>query len=178
MICFWLSEARQASKSLSCRHFLTLLQAAHRMTYMGERLHYANHIQEAVKYPSVALSIISDGMQQGHCKLPWYGTNASAPLTITQQLQGVLVHGREIVFYRHFHPTMKGTNTAINCFLLSLEAVYQREGCLPSTIYHQIDGGSENTSHAMMGICELLVSKRLCLKLILTGLLVGHTHAG
>ena len=71
-----------------------------------------------------------------------------------------------------------GTNTAIHCFLCSLEAVYLREGALPQTLYHQIDGGSENTSHAMMGICELLVSKRLCTKLVLSRLLVGHTHEG
>ena len=108
MICFWLSETRQSSKSLDRRHFLTLIQAAHRMTYMGERLHYSLHKQEAIKYPSMACSTISDGMQQGHCLLPWYGTNASAPVTITQQLQGVLCHGREITFYRHFHNIMKG----------------------------------------------------------------------
>jgi hypothetical protein len=47
---------------------------------------------------------------------------------------------------------------------------------LPDIIYIQIDGGSENTAKAVLWICELIISKRLCKKIILTRLMVGHTH--
>lgn len=40
----------------------------------------------------------------------------------------------------------------------------------------QVDGGSENTAKAALAICELLVAKRLTRKIVLTRLLVGHTH--
>ena len=40
----------------------------------------------------------------------------------------------------------------------------------------QVDGGSENTAKAALAICELLVARRLTRRLILSRLLVGHTH--
>ena len=47
---------------------------------------------------------------------------------------------------------------------------------LPDTIYYQIDGGSENTAKCVIAMCELLVARRLTKKIVLTRLLVGHTH--
>ena len=49
-------------------------------------------------------------------------------------------------------------------------------GSLPDVIYIQIDGGSENTAKAVLLICELIICKRLCKKIVLTRLMVGHTH--
>ena len=39
-----------------------------------------------------------------------------------------------------------------------------------------MDGGSENTAKAALAICELLVARRLTRRIILSRLLVGHTH--
>ena len=39
-----------------------------------------------------------------------------------------------------------------------------------------MDGGSENTAKAALAICELLVARRLTRRVILSRLLVGHTH--
>lgn len=39
-----------------------------------------------------------------------------------------------------------------------------------------MDGGSENTAKAALAICELLVARRLTRRIVLTRLLVGHTH--
>ena len=50
------------------------------------------------------------------------------------------------------------------------------EGKLPQTIYHQIVGGSENIALAWFGLCELIVARRLCKRLVLTRLMKGHTH--
>ena len=49
-------------------------------------------------------------------------------------------------------------------------------GLLPDTVYYQIDGGSENTAKAVILICELIIIKGLCKKIVLTRLMVGHTH--
>lgn len=40
----------------------------------------------------------------------------------------------------------------------------------------QIDGGSENANKYMLAVCELLVLKRLCKRVVLTRLPPGHTH--
>lgn len=60
---------------------------------------------------------------------------------------------------------------------MSLEQQYKaNNNSLPDTVYHQIDGGVENTAKAALAICELLVARRLTRKVVLTRLPVGHTH--
>ena len=39
-----------------------------------------------------------------------------------------------------------------------------------------MDGGSENTAKAALAICELLVARRITRRIVLSRLLVGHTH--
>jgi hypothetical protein len=41
---------------------------------------------------------------------------------------------------------------------------------------YKVDGGSENTAKAALAISELLVARRLTRKIVLTRLMVGHTH--
>lgn len=45
--------------------------------------------------------------------------------------------------------------------------------CLP---LWQVDGGGENTAKTALAICELLVARRLTRRVVLTRLMVGHTH--
>jgi hypothetical protein len=59
------------------------------------------------------------------------------------------------------------------CWLSSLEKQL-KDGKLPDTVYLQIDGG-EMTVLALC-IAELLVHKGLTRKVVVTRLLVGHTH--
>lgn len=40
----------------------------------------------------------------------------------------------------------------------------------------KVDGGVENIAKAALAMCELLVARRLTRKIVLTRLLVGHTH--
>ena len=82
-----------------------------------------------------------------------------------------------MTLYRTFNNIYNGANLSIHTWLKNLEAVYDSEGGrLPDTIYAQIDGGVENANVTMKGICELLVSRRLTRKVVLTRLPVGHTH--
>lgn len=149
------------------REIVTKLHAYHRSAYMGERADYAERQFQALQFPQSYLSCISDGMAQSHCKLPWKG-NLNEGLHLDQHLQGVYFHGRCLNIYRTFHNVPNGGNLGVHTFLLGLEAIHEKDGALPSTIYHQIDGGCENIARTMLGICELLVIRRLTQKVVIT----------
>lgn len=115
-------------------------------------------------------------MAQSNCVLPWL-KNLSNLRTLTQHIQGIIVHGKKTIFYRTFHNISNGSNLQIHTMLLSLENILRSEGFLPDTLFYQIDGGSENTAKAVHYLCELLVAKRVVKKVVLSRLMVGHTHA-
>lgn len=85
-------------------------------------------IQNAILQPMDYLSIVSDGMAQGHCLLPWEAGKHGWSKQLPQHLQGVLVHGRHTILYRTFHSVSKGANLQIHCLLLTLEKVYLEHG--------------------------------------------------
>jgi hypothetical protein len=175
-VCAALTNIRRQKMDYATQQYVARLFALHRSMYMGERLDYYSRRNDALLTPSSYLSLIADGMQQNHCILPWQANINTFPCTLSQHLQGVLVHGRCIEIFRTFHNLGNNANLSIHCFLQSLELRLQIEGKLPDIIYYQVDGGSENTSKHVLAICELLVAKRLCKKLVLTRLPVGHTH--
>jgi hypothetical protein len=115
-------------------------------------------------------------MAQSHCVLPWL-KNMSSVKTLSQHIQGVIVHGIKTIFYRTFHNIQNNANLQIHTILLTLENILHEKGKLPDTFFYQIDGGSENTAKAVIFLCELLVAKRVVKKVVLTRLMVGHTHA-
>ena len=78
--------------------------------------------------------------------------------------------------YRTFHNTFNAANMQIHTLLLALEDVHRNEQRLPDTIFLQIDGGAENISKTMIAMCELLVARGLTKKIVLSRLMVGHTH--
>ena len=122
------------------------------------------------------MSTISDGMAQGHNMLPHFGNQNQWNDGLPQHLQGILNHNRGMTMYRTFHNINNCANVAMYTFLDTLERTMNEEGKLPDTIFHQIDGGSENTAYAWLALCELIVARRLCKKIVLTRLMVGHTH--
>lgn len=115
-------------------------------------------------------------MAQSHCELP-HLKNLASLKKITQHIQGVIAQGRKTIFYRTFHNVALGANVQIHTMLLTLENILNTEGKLPDTFFYQIDGGSENIAKAVIHTCELLVAKRIVKKVVLTRLMVGHTHA-
>ncbi len=127
--------------------------------------------------PHNYLSLVTDGMAQSHCVLPWQKNLAKAVTPISQHIQGVIMHGRKNIFYRTFHNLTNSANLQIHTFLLSLERIRAEDGVLPDTLYYQIDGGSENTAKAVLFLCELIVARRLVKQLVLSRLMVGHTHS-
>ena len=175
--CAALSHCRRTFKDKSSRKTITYMHALHRVTYMGERRTYALRVQEAFDLPDYYMSVISDGMAQNHCLLPWWANNMQFGEYLPQHLQGLLNHGRGFTFFRTFHNIVGGGSFQLHCFLMELDFYYERDGKLPDTLYYQIDGGVENVAKTCIVMMELLVAKRLVRKIILTRLPVGHTHA-
>jgi hypothetical protein len=174
--CAILSEARRKHLSRDARRYLTQLHSFHRTMYMGERQSYYARRNDAMLMPADYWSGIGDGMMQSHCQLPHRGNMVQFPSTLPQHLQGILAHGRSMEIYRTFHNVSNGCNLSLHCLLLALEKVKLEKGRIPDVVYYQIDGGSENTGRAVLGICELIVARGLAKKVVLTRLPVGHTH--
>lgn len=175
MTCFKLTELRRQRKDSTGRSLATALHAFHRSMYMGEKAAYYSRALQAKNDPNNYISLISDGMAQNHTKLPWLANLKDFSSSIPQHLQGIIDHGTEFVIYRTFHNVAIDSNLALHCMLLQLE-MKLCNGKLPDTIYLQIDGGSENANKYTLAVCELLVVRRLCKRVVLTRLPVGHTH--
>jgi len=58
---------------------------------------YYERQKEAVENPDTIMSIITDGMAQNHCVLPWLAGLKEFPNPLPQHLLGVLEHGHELV---------------------------------------------------------------------------------
>lgn len=157
------------------REHLKMLHAFHRISFMNERRLYYGRRQKAMQMPFKFLSIITDGMAQAHCQLPYYA-NVEQCENLQQHIQGVMAHGRFINIYRTFHNTFNAANMQMHTLLLALEDAWRENGCLPDTVFVQIDGGAENISKAMIALCELLVARGLTQRIFLSRLMVGHTH--
>ena len=112
-----------------------------------------------------------------------------------------IIFFREFIAFRTFHNLLNDSNLAIHCWLSALERTYKNEQKLPDTLFYQIDGSSINACNLTLGLCELMVAKRLTRflpptlnnmfssilfnfllihfkyrKIVVTRLLVGHTH--
>jgi hypothetical protein len=174
--CAALGIARKTHKNRLEREHIKMLHACHRMSFMNERRLYYGRKWKATIEPKKFLSVITDGMAQVHCQLPYYA-NVDQGENLPQHLQGVLVHGRFINIYRTFHNTYNAANMQIHTLLLALEEAYMSKDGLPDVVFVQIDGGTENISKAMIAMCELLVARGIVKKrIILSRLMVGHTH--
>jgi hypothetical protein len=173
--CAILSDLRRSFKDQSSREYIKRIYAFHRTTYMGERLSYYDRRTLGETMQKDYLSLICDGMAQHHCLLPW-SANLTQLKALPHHIQGVILHGRRVFMYRTFHNVGNGANLQIHTLLKSLEAIWLEEGALPDTVFVQIDGGSENTAKAVLALCELLIYKKLCKRIVLTRLIPGHTH--
>jgi hypothetical protein len=162
------------------RKEISFLYLGHKSMYMGERLLYAQRIDEAVSHSNEGrfLSLVMDGMQQAHSELPWFANTLTANDKLKQHLQGVTTHGKRSRIYRTFDNFKGGANLAIHTFLLALWEEYQEKGRLPHTIYVEIDGGSENANQEMKLLCELLIVMDIgACCIVLIRMPSGHNHA-
>jgi len=137
---------------------------------------YYDRKLEALDHPDSIMSLIVDGMSQNHCALPWMSNQKEFGSTLTQHLQGVLEHGRRLVFYRTFHNLPSNANLVMHVLLCHLEHWQKAKGSFPDKVFLQIDGGSENANKYLLALCELLTHLQIVPEIIVTRLPVGHTH--
>eukprot|EP01031_Cornospumella_fuschlensis_P025170 gene25170-30398_t len=124
------------------------------------------------------MSLIIDGMDQQHCKIPHLGTQNSFNSPIHQLIMGAKCHDDSLVtLYRCFGTVSKGANLAIYCILDQIVQWEGRHGISPEILYVQLDGGSENANKWVLMVLELLVIKRVVRVAYFNRLPVGHTHA-
>lgn len=176
-LCLKVSMLRKSSQDAERRMNATQLHALHKSMYMAERKAYYDRMYQAKSFPQEFVGLISDGMAQNHCRLPHLANQVEFSSPLPQHLQGIIDSGKEFVVYRSFHTVHLTCDPAIYTLLLQLEThVSPVTGNLPDTVYFQIDGGSENANKYMLAVCELLIIRRLCVKIVWTRLPVGHTH--
>ena len=101
-ICSILSYLRSKCTSTTEIAAISKLFATHKIAFMGERATYYERRSLGQNYPKDHLSLITDGMAQQHCILPWM-KGKNQPVDIKQHLQGTLVHGKNIIIYRTFN---------------------------------------------------------------------------
>ena len=145
---------------------------------MAEKSGYYERVRDCYDNPDIILSVIGDGMSQGHCEIPYLSNLQTFTKKLNQHLQGMLEHGspRLLTLFRTFNNVKNGANLNIFCFLHRLEAWFERRGRFPEKIYWQVDGGCENANKFCIALCELLVANGMARQVIFTRLPVGHTH--
>jgi hypothetical protein len=101
-VCAHLSYLRQQAKSSGEIDIVAQFHAIHKVGFMGERGTYYSTRFLGLTDPKNHASLITDGMTQSHCILPWL-KGKNQPVMLPQHLQGTFVHGRSIYIYRTFH---------------------------------------------------------------------------
>ena len=112
-----LAEKRSKLTDNMRTRLITEIHALHRSGYMGERLEYYKRIHSSLASPNEYMSIISDGMAQTHCQIPWMGNQYDFGSYLPQHLQGVLQHGKSFSCFRTFHNVKHGVNLNIYSIL-------------------------------------------------------------
>lgn len=171
---------RSKHRDAETRKQIMYLYTCHKSMFMGERLEYAKRVSTALNdFEGKYLSIVMDGMQQSHSEIPWLSNNVTFGNVLKQHLQGITVHGKASYMFRTFNNCTGGTNLAIHTLLLTLWKEYVANGnILPSTIYIECDGGSENANQDMKNLCWLLIMMDLGATTIwLVRMPTGHNHA-
>ena len=122
------------------------------------------------------LSMIIDGMDQNHCRIPYLGSQTSFSSPLKQCITGIKEHGYGVTVYRSIDTVSKGADLTIQCILSQIEYWKVRNGYYPEEIYLQADGGSENANQYLLAMLEFIVVKRIARIVYFTRLPTGHTH--
>jgi hypothetical protein len=123
------------------------------------------------------MSIIIDGMDQNHSRIPYLGNQKQFPKTLDQGITGVKEHGVGFTIYRTVGTVKKkSADFTIFCILTQLETWHTRHRHFPEELIIQLDGGAENANKHVLSMLELIVTKRIVKVVHLTRLPTGHTH--
>lgn len=122
------------------------------------------------------LSIIIDGMDQNHSRIPYHGNQSQFSNPLSQGITGALAHGFGVGLYRTLETVSKGADLTIYCILTEINKFYEINGAYPEELYVQVDGGSENANKYVLACLEYLIHKRVVREAVFTRNPAGHTH--
>ena len=178
-ICAKLSVLSGKHRTREAMEYIKVCRVIHRADFMADRNLYQQRKKQCELYPQLYMSVITDGMQQSHCELPYSGNKVPTGVNkLKQHLQGVTTHFRRTRMYRALDHIYLGANACIYTLLCALEEAYQFYGRLPRTLYVQIDGGSENANYVFLAWMEIIIILEIGAEEIwVCRLRVGHNHA-
>jgi hypothetical protein len=179
-ICAAIYRMEEECSSITQVKDLKLIKIYHRMTVQKCKNAYYRRRCLAQTQSEKYMSIISDGMQQEHSKLPYLANQTTCSSVVSQHIQGVKHHGFCKSMYRSYPHVVSGFN--LNCHVILSEIFRRMKHChdngimFPTELFIQVDGGSESTAKAMFGLCEYLIDEGIFRRVELSRLPVGHTH--
>ena len=178
-ICADFTVYSREHKTRKAMEYIRVCRMIHRADFMSDRALYNERKKLSELYPNEYLSIITDGMQQTHCELPYSGNRYSHGANkLKQHLQGITTHFRRTRMYRTLDHISLGANACVYTLLSALEEEYLPSGKLPRTVYIQIDGGSENANYFVLAWMEILIFLNLGADEIwVSRMRSGHNHA-
>ena len=92
---------------------------------------------------------------------------------------GVMLHGIRTFMFIDNHEWPHDSNWTMNCLLYALTKEFQTPQKLPPTIYIQLDNcGRENKNKYFLAMMMILVKKGIMKEVLMSFLMVGHTHEG
>ena len=98
------------------------LASIHKIMIEMQRASYIKKRQLAQEFPNLYMSLIIDGMSQGHCMLPYYaGQHTETGSIVKQKIMGAKQHGLSRTFYRLFPHVQGGANVACEIVLHEVE---------------------------------------------------------
>ena len=147
-----------------------------------QRMIYYEHRHAGMMYSDKCISIIIDAMDQSKTYLPVVMRRAKNDNVdfLKQKLMGVLVHGHGAYVYVLHPPVASGANFTLECIwrtLMKLDKKYKEEEVAwPKTLMLQLDNASDNKSYSILAFCSYLVERGVFGEIVLSYLMVGHTH--
>jgi hypothetical protein len=181
-------ECVERRKKMETEKDVDVLQAlreaarAHIRFIKMQRLSYKLRCLDAIRCPSMYVSLIVDGADQSdHC-LPhtcMRSHKSDQAWKLKLHLMGVIAHGHGAYVYTCPHNFAQGHNVTIQAVLDTLIQLMKDNGWakLPEVLYLQLDNTTkQNKGRFLLAFLALLVEAGSFRKIIVSFLPVGHTH--
>jgi hypothetical protein len=155
-------------------------ELSHYKEVREERESYYRRRLLAQREPARYMSVIIDGADQAAYGLPHYrlkNKTLDGALKIPLHLMGCIAHGRDVYGFTYLPNFKAGNNLTIEVLHRVLEAEMGIRGSLPRTLYVQLDNTSKQCKGKfVLGYLALLVEWEVVEEVLLSFLMVGHTH--
>jgi hypothetical protein len=116
---------------------------------------YAKRIFDA-KDSQDTLSVIIDGAKQSAHDVPKVQGRVPGDLTpLSQKVQGVFFHNQALHLYLISPFVQTGGNLTLTCLVRSLQQLAAAGKVFPTTLYLQVDGGTENWNLTLFAFIDL-----------------------